>query len=156
MMVTTKVLLLRHVEKLGGEGDAVSVKAGYARNFLLPKKLATPMNRSNRKQIESLRRARQIRETKELTDAERMADRLRQLTLTVAVKTGGHGKLFGSVTAADLHERLGTEGFDLERHQIRLFEPIKTLGRHTFKVKLHRDIVCDMTVEVVSENPIEA
>lgn len=155
-MATAKVLLLNPVNHLGGEGDAVSVKAGYARNFLLPKGWAIPVNRANRKQIESLQKAREIRELKELEQAQSIAKRLKQVSLAIAVKTGEEGKLFGSVTASDVYNRLKEEGVELDKTQIRLPHPIKTLGKHAFKVKLHKDVVFEMSLEVVSENPIEA
>ncbi len=155
-MATVKVLLLNPVNHLGGEGESVSVKAGYARNFLLPKGWAIPVNRANRKQIESLQKAREIREAKELEHAHEMSKRLKQVSLAIAVKTGEEGKLFGSVTTLDIYNRIKEEGIELDKTQIRLPHPVKTLGKHTFKVKLHKDVMLEMALEVVSENPIEA
>ena len=101
-MATTKVLILKPVENLGGEGEQVTVKAGYARNFLFPKKVAIPVNKANKKQIEALIKARELREAKELENAQALAKVLADMSIAFAVKTGEGGKLFGSVTAADL------------------------------------------------------
>jgi large subunit ribosomal protein L9 len=154
-MATAKILLLSPIVGLGGEGDVVSVKAGYARNYLLPKRRAIPLTRSNRKQIENLKKAREIREMKEREGAQVLAKRLRQLSLAIAVRTGEEGRLFGSVTVADIRDRLKQEGIEVEKDQIRLPHPLKVLGKHEFRVKLHPDVSVDMGIEVVSENPIE-
>jgi large subunit ribosomal protein L9 len=140
---------------LGDEGQKVEVRAGFARNYLLPKKLAVPMNEANRKQMESLNRARGIRLAKELSSAEEVAARLRELPIAIPVKTGPGGRLFGSVTAADLRNRLGEEGLELDRKQLSIEAPIKTLGKHTAAIKLHYEVSVDLEFEVVSENPIE-
>lgn len=154
-MATVKVLLLKPMKHLGGEGDVVNVKAGYARNFLLPNKLVMPFNRANQKQIESLQKARMLREAKELETAQELAKRLSNVSLTIAVKTGEEGKLFGSVTANDIWKRFSEEGVEFDKSCIRLQHPIKTLGHHHFHVRLHKEILLDLSVEVVSENPIE-
>ncbi|MDR1665830.1 MAG: 50S ribosomal protein L9 [Puniceicoccales bacterium] len=154
-MATAKILLLSPIVGLGGEGDVVLVKAGYARNYLLPKRKAIPLTRSNRKQIENLKKAREIREMKEREGAQMMAKRLRQLSQAIAVKTGEEGRLFGSVTVADIRDRLKQEGIEVAKDQIRLPHPLKVLGKHEFRVKLHEDVGVDMGIEVVSENPIE-
>ena len=153
-MASVKVLLLKPVKNLGGEGEVVSVKAGYARNFLLPNRWVMPLFRANSKQVEALRKARAIREAKELEDAQALAKQIEAVALTIAVKTGEEGKLFGSVSAMDLWKRYTEEGIALEKSCIRLPHPIKTLGHHHFQVRLHKDIHLDLSVEVVSENPI--
>ncbi|PWM29289.1 MAG: 50S ribosomal protein L9 [Verrucomicrobia bacterium] len=154
-MATSKVLLIKPVENLGGEGDQVSVKAGYARNFLLPKKLAVPISKANKKQIEALLKARQLREAKELENAQALANAIAQMSIAFAVKTGEGGKLFGSITAADLAARIAEGGIELPKKAVLLERPVKELGKHTAHVKLHKDVRFDIEFEVVSENPIE-
>lgn len=153
-MSNSEVLLLKPVEGLGGEGDQVRVRAGYARNFLLPRKLAIPVTVANRKQIESLRKARTVREERELVGARALAERISGVRIALAVKTGEGGKMFGAVTAADLHAKLREAGVDVERKRVQLHTPVKTLGQHTTKVKLHPEVVVELSFDVVSENPI--
>lgn len=153
-MAHTDVLLLKQVERLGGEGEQVSVKAGYARNFLFPKKYAMPVNRANKKQIEALIKAREAREAREKSEAEQLAEKLAGVSIAFAVKTGEGGKMFGSVTAQDLLDKLAGEGIVLEKRQVHL-QPVKELGKHSATVKLHKDVKVELAFEVVSENPIE-
>ncbi|MGF1483420.1 MAG: 50S ribosomal protein L9 [Opitutales bacterium] len=153
-MATTEILLLKPIDGLGAEGDQVKVRAGFARNYLLPQKIALPISRANRKQIEALRKARSEREIREKSDAEAVAERLNALSVAFPVKTGEGGKMFGSVTQLDLHRRLEEEGFKLERKKIHL-EAIKELGRHSAEIKLHPEVTVTLSFDVVSENPIE-
>lgn len=153
-MANTEVLLLKQVENLGGEGEQLTVKAGYARNFLFPQKLAMPVNRANKKQIEALIKAREVREANERSEADKLAEKLAGMTVAIAVKTGEGGKMFGSVTAADLIARIGEEGVKLCKKCLHL-HPVKELGKHKASIKLHRDVKIDFDFEVVSENPIE-
>lgn len=154
-MATSKVLLVKPVEDLGGEGDQVSVKAGYARNFLYPQKLAIPVTKANTKQIEALIKARAVREAKELESAEAVAKAIEGMSIAFAVKTGEGGKMFGSVTVADLHAKIAEGGVDLPKKAIHLAHPVKELGKHTAKIKLHKDVKVEFSFEVVSENPID-
>lgn len=154
-MATTKVLIVKPVENLGGEGEQVTVKAGYARNFLFPKKIAIPVNQANKKQIEALIKAREIREAKELENAQSVAKVLADMSIAFAVKTGEGGKLFGSVTAADLLAKIAEGGVELPKKAIYLAAPVKELGKHSAQIKLHHDIKVDFNFEVVSENPID-
>jgi large subunit ribosomal protein L9 len=154
-MAHSEVLLLKPVDGLGAEGDQVKVRAGYARNFLLPQGMAVPLTVSNRKQVEALKKARAIREAKELDGAQELAKQLAKTTIAIAVKTGEGGKLFGAVTANDLHDRLTAAGITLEKRRIHLGQPVKTLGKHEVKIKLHPDVTVELSFEVVSENPIE-
>ena len=153
-MAHTDVLLVKPVERLGGEGEQVSVKAGYARNFLFPQKIAIPVNRANKKQIEALIKAREIREANERSEAEKIAARLAEISLAIAVKTGEGGKMFGSVTAQDIINRLEAEGVSISKKQIHL-QAVKELGKHVAAIRLHKDSKVDFNFEVVSENPIE-
>src|SRR5690606_13846060 len=105
-MAHSEVLLLQPVENLGGEGDQVRVRAGYARNFLCPRKIAIPLTAANRKQTEALKKARALREAKDLDTAKELAAKIEGTRVALAVKTGEGGKMFGAVTAADLHAKL--------------------------------------------------
>jgi large subunit ribosomal protein L9 len=154
-MANNQVLLLQPIAGLGGEGDTVTVKAGYARNFLLPRKLALPITQANRKYVESLRKARELREQTELDKARELGARVSAANIALAVKTGEGGKLFGSVTALDLIARLAEDGIELTRKQLNLPAPIKTLGEHSAIVKLHPQVEVELSFEVVSENLIE-
>jgi len=153
-MAHSEILLLKPVEGLGGEGDQVKVRAGYARNYLLPGGIAVPLTQSNRKQVEALKKRRAEREVQELSGAQELGKKLEKTSLAFAVKTGEGGKMFGAVTAADVHEKLVAAGFTIEKKKILLHTPVKTLGKHEVKVKLHADVSVDISFDVVSENPI--
>jgi large subunit ribosomal protein L9 len=132
----------------------VRVRAGYARNFLLPRKIAIPLTAANRKQTEALKKARAIREAKELDGAQALAAKIEGTRVAIAVKTGEGGKMFGAVTAADLHAKLTEAGVTIDKKKVQLHTPVKTLGQHATKIKLHPDVVVELTFDVVSENPI--
>jgi len=154
-MATSEILLVKPVEGLGGEGDQVKVRAGYARNFLLPRKIAVPLTAANRKQVESLKKRRASREQDELNVAQELAKKLERTGLAFAVKTGEGGRMFGAITASDIHDKLVASGIELDRKKIHLFTPVKTIGKHEVKIKLHADVSVDLSFDVVSENPIE-
>lgn len=154
-MAQTEVLLVKPVEGLGGEGDHVKVRAGYARNYLLPRKIAVPLTSSNKKQVEALKKRRAEREQTELNSAQELAKKLEKTSLAFAVKTGEGGKMFGAITVQDLHDKLVAAGIELDRKKIHLHTPVKSLGKHTVKVKLHADVAVELGFDVVSENPIE-
>lgn len=154
-MATSEVLLIQPVDSLGAEGDQVKVKAGFARNYLLPQKLAVPVTRANRKQIEALKVRRAEREAKNLEDARAQAEKIAATHFAIAVKTGESGKMFGAVTAINVHEKLVEAGFEaLTRKQVHLSAPIKELGQHTVTVKIYQDVTAELKFDVVSENPI--
>ncbi|MDR2030457.1 MAG: 50S ribosomal protein L9 [Puniceicoccales bacterium] len=153
-MATQEVLLLRPVAKLGREGERVRVRAGFARNYLVPQKKALAFTAANQRQIDALIRRREERERQERAGAEEVAATLGGLRIVVRVRTGEHGKLFGSVTAMDLQTELASAGVAIQRDQILLEHPLKTLGQHRVGVRLHRDVTADFTVEIVSENPV--
>jgi large subunit ribosomal protein L9 len=153
-MAHREILLLQPVENLGGEGDQVKVRAGYARNFLLPRKLAAPVTLANRKQVEALKKRRAAREATELAGAQEQAQLIAKVSIAFAVKTGEGGKMFGAITAADLHEKLTAAGITLDKRKIHLHTPVKTLGKHEVKIKLHAEVSVDLAFDVVSENPI--
>ncbi len=153
-MAHSEVLLVKPVEGLGGEGDQVKVRAGYARNYLLPRGIAVPLTTANRKQVEALKKRRAVREADELTGAQDLAKKLEKVALAFAVKTGEGGKMFGAITATDVHDKLTAAGVTLEKRRIQLHTPVKTLGQHTVKVKLHPEVTVELNFDVVSENPI--
>ncbi len=154
-MATTQVLLIQPVEGLGGEGDQVKVRAGYARNFLLPRKIAVRLDAANQRHIDSLKKRRADREQSELNGAQDVAKKLEKTSLAFAVKTGEGGRMFGAITGQDIHEKLTAAGFTIDKRKIQLFTPVKTLGKHTVKIKLHADVAVEVGFDVVSENPIE-
>ena len=154
-MATSKVLLVKPVEDLGAEGEQVEVKAGYARNFLYPQNLAIPVTKANKKQIEALVKAREAREARELESAQAVSKAIEGMTIAFAVKTGEGGKMFGSVTAADIIAKIAEGGIELPKKAVHLSAPVKELGKHTAQIKLHKDVKFDFTFEVVSENPID-
>jgi large subunit ribosomal protein L9 len=154
-MAHHEVLLLKPVAGLGGEGDQVRVRAGYARNFLLPQKAAVALTQSNRKRVESLKKQRAQREATELSGAQELAKKIAKVSLAFAVKTGEGGKMFGAITAADLHAKFVEAGVELDKKKIHLHTPVKTLGKHEVAIKLHPEVSVDISFDVVSENPIE-
>jgi large subunit ribosomal protein L9 len=154
-MAHSEVLLLKPVDGLGGEGDQVRVRSGYARNYLLPQGFATPLTLANRKHVEALKKRRAQREAAELNGAQDVAKKLEKLSIAFAVKTGEGGRMFGAITAADLQARLSESGVEIDRRKIHLHQPVKTLGRHEVKIKLHADVSVELPFDVVSENPIE-
>jgi large subunit ribosomal protein L9 len=153
-MAHSEVLLLKPVDGLGSEGDQVKVRAGYARNFLLPNKIAVRLTQANRKQVEALKKRRAEREASELAGAQELAKRLEKTSIAFAVKTGEGGKMFGAITSADLHQKLVEAGIELDKRKIHLHTPVKTLGKHEVKIKLHADVTVELAFDVVSENPI--
>jgi len=154
-MATTNLLLVKPVDKLGNEGEQVKVRAGFARNYLLPLGIAIPVTRANRKQVEVLKARSEARRKLELEAANESAAKLAAIKVAIAVKTGPGGRVFGAVTATDLIARIKEEGIALEKKQVSLYTPVRSLGKHTTRIRLHADVTVDFEFEVVSENPIE-
>lgn len=146
-----EIILREDVDKLGSRGDVVKVAAGYARNFLLPKKLAVAATDANKKIVEQERQAHLRREAKAVGEAQDLAKLLGTVTLTIARKAGENEQLFGSVTAADISDALAAQKYIIERRKIALDEPIRTLGDHKVTVRLHRDVPVEITVSVTKE-----
>jgi len=146
-----EIILREDVQHVGKAGEVVKVKDGFARNFLLPKGLAYAATEGNRKKItfEAARLARQ--RTAEKDAAQGVADRLAQVSLRFAVKVGEEDKLYGSVTAADIQRRLAELGHDVDKRQVDLAEPIRSLGEFKVGVKLHAEIRPEITITVVKE-----
>ena len=150
-----QVLLREDIDNLGGRGEVVRVKAGYARNYLLPRKLAVEATASNVKQIESERAALLKREAKERSSAEGQAQQLRNLTLRFERKVGEAGILYGSVTSMDIAHALEEQGYEIDRRQIILREPIKRFGNYSVPIRLHREITVELPVSVLGEGGVE-
>ena len=146
-----EVILREHIDNLGRRGDLVKVADGYARNYLLPRKMALLATDGNKKVIEREKVKFDANEAEEQKIAQALADRLASVEVEIARKTGETDALFGSVTNADIAESLAAKGFDLDRRKIQLHEPIKKLGDYTVPVKLHRDVVVSLKVKVVAE-----
>jgi large subunit ribosomal protein L9 len=153
-MAHTKLLLREDVDDLGARGEIVRVRAGYARNYLLPRKLAVEATASNVKQIEQERAALLKKEAGERSMAEGQAEQIRAQVLEFKRKSGETGALYGSVTSMDIAEGLKQRGYEIDRHRIHLTEPIKRLGDFTVPVRLHREVSIDLQVKVVPEGEI--
>jgi large subunit ribosomal protein L9 len=151
-MATMEILLLEELENLGGRGDIVRVKAGYGRNYLLPRKMAIEATPANKRMIEMQRKSLLRREAEAKTGAESKAAQLRELVLTFDRKAGEHGLLYGSVTSIDIAEALTAKGFEIDRRRVQLKEPIKTEGEFQVQVKLHREVALPVKV-VVNPKP---
>jgi len=146
-----KVILREDVKDLGHVGELLTVKDGYARNFLLPRGLALEANLRNVKALEHEKRKIQETVRKAKSGAEELSAKIAAVTLTIKAKAGEEDKLFGSVTAMDIAEALKQEGLDIDRRKIMLEEPIKRLGNYTVSVKVHSEVSSQFTVQVVSE-----
>ena len=146
-----EVILREHVDNLGRRGEIVKVADGYARNYLLPRKLALPATAANRKHIDRERRILEHREAEEKSQAEAIAARLATVDLTIARRVGETEQLYGSVTAADIADLLKAKGFEVDRRKLILPEPIKAIGDHPVPLKLHREVTVPLTVRVVKE-----
>ncbi len=150
-MPATEVILTEKIAHLGAEADIVKVKAGYARNFLIPQKKAVEITPATMKRINILKKKRAEREANELNEAEELARRVNKMKITMELETGTTGKAFGSITAADIAERiakeLGGKG-EIDRHRIHLEKPIKESGAHEITIKLHADVVAKLVVNV--------
>ncbi len=147
-----EVILRDHVENLGKRGEIVKVADGYARNYLLPRKLALPATDANKKWVERERKIAEARDHQERAAAEAVATRLGALDVTITRKTGENDQLYGSVTNADIAELLAAKGFEIDRRKILLPDPIKSLGENTVPVKLHRDVTAQLKVAVKKED----
>lgn len=155
-MAHTKILLREDVDDLGARGEIVRVRAGYARNYLLPRKLAVEATNSNMKQIEQERAALLKKEATERGNAEGQAEQLRALVLEFKRKAGEQGALYGSVTSMDIAEALKERGYEIDRHRLHLREPIKRLGEVAVPLRLHREVTVELQVKVSAEGEVIA
>src|SRR5882672_2226876 len=146
-----EIILREHVEHLGERGEIVKVSNGYARNYLLPRKLALPATEGNRKHVERERRKMDTREAEEKSQAEAIAARLAAIDIRIARRVGDTEQLYGSVTAADITEFLKGKGFEIDRRKLILPEAIKSIGEYDVPLKLHREVTVPLKVKVVKE-----
>lgn len=150
-MASTTVLLREDIDTLGGRGEIVKVRAGYARNFLLPQGLATLATKGNLRQIEGERAALLKKAAIEKATADAQKEQMGDISLEFERKAGEGGTLFGSVTSMDVAAALQAKGYEIDRKRIALRDPIKETGEYTVKVKLHRDVTIDIPVKVTPE-----
>jgi large subunit ribosomal protein L9 len=150
-----EVILREHVDNLGRRGEIVKVADGYARNYLLPRKLALLATAGNKKQIDRERVKFDAKELEERKVAEAVAERLNAIDLEIARKVGETEALYGSVTSGDVADLLHAKGFDIDKRRIVMPEPLKKLGEYTIPVKLHRDLTSNVKVRVVAEGEAE-
>jgi large subunit ribosomal protein L9 len=146
-----EVILREHVDHLGERGQIVKVAAGYARNYLLPRKLALPATEGNKKHVERERRIVEAREAQERGVAEALGARLAALDISIARRVGDTEQLYGSVTSADIAEFLKEKGFEVDKRKLILPEPIKAIGDYDVPLKLHREVTIPLKVKVVKE-----
>jgi large subunit ribosomal protein L9 len=150
-----EVILREHVDNLGRRGEIVKVADGYARNYLLPRKLALAATEGNKKQIERERVKFEARELEEKKVAEAVAARLANIEIVIVRRVGETEALYGSVTSADIADSLAAKGFEIERRRLHLPEPIKKIGDVDVPIKLHRDVTAAVKVRVVAEGAAE-
>lgn len=148
-----ELILKEEVEHLGERGDIVKVAPGYARNYLLPRKLALAVTAGNRKQVEYEKKIAAARLAEARAVAQALATRFAQVEVVVTRKAGENQQLFGSVTAADIAEALAAQGFDVDKRRIQLGDPIKQVGEQQVPIKLHRDVTASVKVVVAAETP---
>jgi large subunit ribosomal protein L9 len=146
-----EVILREDIEKLGSRGQVVKVAPGYARNFLLPKRLAVAATEANKKIVEQERQAHLRKEAKQKGEAEDLAKLMNGVTVTITQKAGENDQLFGSVTAKDVADALAAKNYTIDRRRVQLDEPIKQLGEFKVPVKLHKDVTAEVTVVVAKE-----
>lgn len=145
-----KLILTQEVANLGTPGDVVEVKDGYGRNYLMPRGFAIAWTKGAQRQIDSIKKARSVRDVRDLGRAEEIRDQLQALTVTIPAQAGSSGRLFGAVTINDIVTAVKDAGGpDIDKRRIQLGNPIKTLGSHQVKVRVHDDVWADLNLEVV-------
>jgi large subunit ribosomal protein L9 len=146
-----EVVLMKDFEKLGNALNVVTVKDGYARNFLIPQGIAVPATEGNKRRVAEAKNIAEVREEKKLKDSRELALKIEQIPCTIPVKVGEEEKIFGSVTAQEIADFLTKEGFEIEKRQVGLEEPIKQLGVYTITINLYRSVSARLKVWVVKE-----
>ena len=146
-----EVILREHVDNLGQRGDVVKVASGYARNYLLPRKLALKVTDANKKQIERERASAEAREAEERDAMQAIATKMEAIEIVIARRVGEGDALYGSVTSADIADSLAAQGFETDKRKIQLGDPIRAIGESKVPVKLHRDVTAHVTVKVVAQ-----
>jgi large subunit ribosomal protein L9 len=156
-MAKTEVILTHNIVGLGAESDQVKVATGYARNYLIPQGFAIPLTGANKRRIESLRQRRAEREAHEFNSMSELARSLEKMTLTISVKTGDDGKMFGSITSGSIADELKHQfEITLDKRKIHLEKPIKSLGEHEVSMRLHSEVNTNLKVVVKSTTPAPA
>ena len=150
-----EVILREHVDNLGRRGEVVKVADGYARNYLLPRKLALLATEGNKKQVERERAKFDAKEAEEKGVADAMSQRLGNVELEISRKVGETDALYGSVTTSDIAEALSAKGVEIDRRKVQLQEPIKKLGEYDIPIKLHRDVSAKIKLRVIAEGEPE-
>src|SRR5262245_13395928 len=151
--MSMRVILTEDVPKLGNAGDVVKVRDGFARNYLMPRGIALLATESRVRDIEHKKRVIEEKVKKELKGHEKVAHQLHKVQLEFTMLAGEEGKLFGSVTSADIHEKLTAAGLEVDKRRIELAEPIKSLGEHKVEIRLHRQVKAEIKVTVVATAP---
>ncbi|HEY5611384.1 MAG TPA: 50S ribosomal protein L9 [Thermoanaerobaculia bacterium] len=151
-----KVILIDEIRGLGTRGDVVSVKEGYARNYLFPKKLAREATAGNLKSVEQEKKKWALLAQQEKEVAAKAAEKVQGLKLTLTKRVGESGTLFGSVTANEIADALAAQGIDVDKRRVELSHPIKTVGMHDVEVRLHREVAAKIQVEVLPQGEAEA
>ncbi len=145
-----KLILTNEVSGLGVAGDVVEVKDGYARNYLLPRSLATPWTRGGQKQVDSIQRARQNRAVKTLEEAQNVRGQLESRTLTITARAGANGRLFGAISQAEVAEAAKAEGITIDKRKVEFTAPVRSTGEATATVNLHPDVKANVKFNVVA------
>ena len=146
-----EVILREHVDNLGKRGEIVKVADGFARNYLLPRKLALLATAGNRKHVERERKIMETREAQEKSGAEAIATRLATVDIAIARRVGDTEQLYGSVRSGDIADLLKGKGFDIDRRKLILPEPLKTIGEHTVNLKVHREVTIPLKITIAKE-----
>ena len=146
-----EVILREHVDNLGSRGDVVKVASGYARNYLLPRKLALAVTDANKRQIEREKKVAEARDAEEKGQADALAQRIAQTDIEIARRVGEHDTMYGSVTAADVVQALAAKGFEIDKRKVQMPEPLKTLGEFSIPVRIHREVTAQVKVKVVPQ-----
>lgn len=150
-MATTEVILRDKIHNLGSEADVVTVKAGFAHNYLIPQGKAFAATKANLKHLDQLKEQRVKREAEESATAQDLAAKIKKLKLEFTLETGQGGKAFGSVTTIDIQKELTEKGIDIDRHTIQLSSSIKTSGKHDLEIKLHPEVTAHLKINVKTE-----
>lgn len=152
-----EIILKKYQENLGDVGDIVKVKDGYAKNYLIPNGIALQATKGNIKQMELIKKAVQKVEAKNVAEAEKLAEQLKDLEITFVVKTSEEGKLYGSITNKDIAEKILEEKqVEVDKKKIALDEHLKEIGNYDIEIKLYKDVKCNLKVNVESDQPLEA
>tara|TARA_Y100000590_G_scaffold344174_1_gene393514 strand:+ start:63 stop:512 length:450 start_codon:yes stop_codon:yes gene_type:complete len=145
-----KIILLKSYDKLGKVGDVVNVKAGFARNYLIPNQIGSPATKQNIKSLESFLRSQEIKEAKNRTNLEALSKKLNSLTIKFEMQAGEDDKLFGSITAQMIADELAEQGFNIDKKEINIADPVKTLGNHKININLGYELETKIKIKVSS------